>query len=130
MGKKASYCFLKDPENAWIPAKLLETKGKTADVQIPLYRDEQSTICDGGKTADKWVEAEVDLTDYNKQVLPMQNVDETGDMLVFPDMVELPFLHEVCIYSRAVVYEPAERYLLCTLLVIEELKALHYFFVL
>ena len=103
MGKKASYCFLKDPENAWIPAKLLETKGKTADVQIPLYRDEQSTICDGGKTADKWVEAEVDLTDYNKQVLPMQNVDETGDMLVFPDMVELPFLHEVCGFSRAVV---------------------------
>jgi hypothetical protein len=94
-GKKGAYVFLKDPENAWIPAKLISQNAKTADVQIPEYPDEQSTICDGGKTAKRWIEAEVDLSDYNKGVLPMQNVDETGDMSVFPDMVELPFLHEV-----------------------------------
>lgn len=95
MGKKQAFVFLKDPENAWIPAKLLDQNAKTADVQIPQYADEQSTICDGGKTAKKWIEAEVDLSDYNKGVLPMQNVDESGHMKCFPDMVELPFLHEV-----------------------------------
>lgn len=95
MGKSAAV-FLKDPESAWIPAKLIKSNGKTADVEIPVYADEQSTVCDGGKTAKKWVEAEVDLSDYNKGVLPMQNVDEAGNVLCFADMVELPFLHEVC----------------------------------
>ena len=95
MGKKEAFVFLKDPENAWIPAKLLTSSGDTADVQIPEYADEQSTICDGGKSAKKWIEAEVDLSDYAKGVLPMQNVDEHGNMRCFSDMVELPFLHEV-----------------------------------
>ena len=95
MGKKEAFVFLKDPENAWIPAKLLSQSGNVADVQIPEYKDEQSTICDGGKTAKGWIDAEVDLTDYAKHVLPMQNVDEHGNMRCFADMVELPFLHEV-----------------------------------
>ena len=94
-GKKNSYVFLKDPEYAWIPAKLLKQGTTTADVQIPEYADEQSTICDGGKTAKRWIEAEVDLSDYAKGVLPMQNVDGEGKMVCYPDMVELPFLHEV-----------------------------------
>jgi len=95
--KKAAFVFLKDPENAWIPAKLLKSSGNVADVQIPQYKDEQSTICDGGKSAKKWIEAEVDLSDYNRGVLPMQNVDENGNMRAFPDMVNLPFLHEPAI---------------------------------
>lgn len=93
--KKAAFVFLKDPENAWIPAKLIKSSGNVAEVQIPQYKDEQATVCDGGKAASKWIEAEVDLTDYAKGVLPMQNVDEHGNMQSFQDMVELPFLHEV-----------------------------------
>jgi len=93
----AGYVFLKDPDYAWIPAKLVKSSGNVADVEIPQYSDENSTICDGGKTAKKVIEAEVDLTDYNKGVLPMQNVDDNGKMLSFPDMVELPFLHEAAI---------------------------------
>ena len=86
---------MKDPDYAWIPAKLVRSSGNVADVQIPEYADEQSTVCDGGKKAGKWIEAEVDLPDYNKGVLPMQNVDENGNLRKFADMVELPFLHEV-----------------------------------
>ena len=86
---------MKDPDYAWIPAKLVRSSGNVADVQIPEYADEQSTVCDGGKKAGKWIEAEVDLSDYNKGVLPMQNVDENGNLRKFADMVELPFLHEV-----------------------------------
>ena len=99
MGKKSkggsSFVFLKDPEYAWIPAKLIRSSGNVADVEIPEYPDEQSTICDGGKSAKKMIDAEVDLSDYNSGVLPMQNVDEQGRMKAYPDMVELPFLHEV-----------------------------------
>ncbi|KAL3939310.1 MAG: hypothetical protein SGBAC_005952 [Bacillariaceae sp.] len=105
MGKSA-LVFLKDPEAAWIPAKLIKSNGKTADVEIPMYKDEQTTICDGGKSASKWVEAEVDLSDYNKGVLPMQNVDEGGNPLCFADMVELPFLHEA-----AILYNLKQRHL-------------------
>jgi len=102
----AGYVFLKDPDYAWIPAKLIRSSGNVADVQIPEYSDEQSTICDGGKTAKKMIDAEVDLTDYNKGVLPMQNVDDNGKMLSYADMVELPFLHEA-----AILYNLKQRHL-------------------
>eukprot|EP00536_Pseudo-nitzschia_multiseries_P014245 jgi/Psemu1/262060/estExt_Genewise1Plus.C_6780007 len=103
---KAAYVFIKDPEFAWIPAKLIRSSGNVADVQIPQYPDEQSTICDAGKSAKKMIDAEVDLSDYNRGVLPMQNVDENGKLEVFPDMVELPFLHEA-----AILYNMKQRHL-------------------
>jgi myosin heavy subunit len=37
------------------------------------------------------------LKDYNRGVLPMQNVDPSGCLRKFADMVELPFLHEAAI---------------------------------
>jgi len=107
MGKgKSSFVFLKDPEYAWIPARLIRSSGNVADVEIPEYSDEQNTICDGGKSAKKIIDAEVDLSDYNRGVLPMQNVDENGRMKVYPDMVELPFLHEA-----AILYNLKKRHL-------------------
>lgn len=107
MGKeKSAFVFLKDPDYAWIPAKLIRSSGNVADVQIPEYADEQSMICDGGRSAKKMIEAEVDLSDYNKGVLPMQNVDENGTMRAYPDMVELPFLHEA-----AILYNLKKRHL-------------------
>jgi len=108
MGKKdkSAFVFLKDPEYAWIPAKLIRSSGNVADVEIPEYSDEQNTICDGGRSAKKMIDAEVDLSDYNLGVLPMQNVDENGRMKVYPDMVELPFLHEA-----AILYNLKKRHL-------------------
>ncbi|KAL3924551.1 MAG: hypothetical protein SGILL_000976 [Bacillariaceae sp.] len=106
--KKQAFVFLKDPDYAWIPAKLVRSSGNVADVQIPEYADEQATICDGGKKAKNWIEAEVDLSDYNKGVLPMQNVDENGNLKKFADMVELPFLHEA-----GILYNLKQRHLDC-----------------
>jgi len=103
---KAAYVFLKDPEYAWIPAKLQKSSATVADVKIPQYPDEQSTVCDGGRSAKKTIDAEVDLSDYNRGVLPMQNVDENGQLQLFPDMVDLPFLHEA-----AILYNLKQRHL-------------------
>lgn len=91
-----SYVFIRDPEYAWIPAIKEESNDKIAHVRIPQYPDEQSTICDGGASARGWEEDEVPLKEYNRGVLPMQNVDPRGNLKAYPDMVNLPFLHEVC----------------------------------
>ena len=90
-----SFVFIRDPEYAWVPATKHSDDGKKAKVSVPVYDDEQDIICDGGATARRTEEAEVPLKDYNKGVLPMQNVDGGGTLRRFADMVELPFLHEV-----------------------------------
>ena len=90
-----SYVFIRDPEYAWIPCTRIGGDAKKARVRVPQYSDEQSIICDGGASAKGEEEEEVLLKDYNKGVLPMQNVDGGGNLKCYPDMVELPFLHEV-----------------------------------
>ncbi|KAG7343055.1 myosin head motor domain containing protein [Nitzschia inconspicua] len=92
--RKTQYCFIRDPEFAWLPAIKEGNNNTHAQVKVPQYKDEQSIVCDGGKTAKGWEEDEVPLSDYNKGVLPMQNVNASGDLKSFPDMVNLPFLHE------------------------------------
>ena len=93
--RKTQYVFIRDPENVFLPAIKLGNDAKNAQVKVPLYKDEQSIVCDGGKTAKGWEEDEVPLDDYHKGVLPMQNVNANGELRAFPDMVNLPFLHEV-----------------------------------
>ncbi len=94
--QKSAYVFIRDPEYAWIPAIKESSTDKTAVVRIPQYPSEQATVCDGGATAKGWEEEEVPLKEYNRGVLPMQNVDQNGFLKSYPDMVNLPFLHEVC----------------------------------
>jgi hypothetical protein len=96
-GDQESYVFIRDPEYAWIPAIKTGDDGKKAQVKVPKYRDEQSILCDGGAGAKEWEEDDVPLKDYNKGVLPLQNVDGAGHLKPFPDMCQLTFLHEVCV---------------------------------
>jgi len=105
MGDKSAYVFIRDPEYAWIPAIKEGSSDKVAQVRVPQYRDEQSTICDGGATATGWEDEEVPLKEYNRGVLPMQNVDGNGFLKAYPDMVNLPFLHEA-----ALLYNLKERH--------------------
>ena len=37
----------------------------------------------------------VEMKDYPNSALPLQNVDEHGNLNEVEDMVDLPFLHEV-----------------------------------
>ena len=93
-GSGSSNVFIRDPEYAWVPAVKLGGDANKAQVKVPQYPDEQSIICDEGASAKGWEEEEVALKDYHRGVLPMQNI-KGGELNVFPDMVELPFLHEV-----------------------------------
>ena len=104
--QKSAYVFVRDPEYAWIPAIKESTTDKTAVVRIPQYASEQATVCDGGATAQGWEEEEVPLKEYNRGVLPMQNVDQNGFLKSYPDMVNLPFLHEVCDFVSAANVRP------------------------
>jgi hypothetical protein len=57
---------------------------------------ESYLCCDGGKTAFQWERRTIPIQSYPNYTLPLQNVDEeTGMLQVVPDMVDLPFLHEV-----------------------------------
>lgn len=94
-GEGESFVFIRDPEYAWIPCTKIGGDANKARVKVPQYEDEQSIACDGGAGAKRWEEEEVALKDYNRGVLPMQNVDASGNLKKFPDMVNLPFLHEV-----------------------------------
>jgi myosin-5 len=93
----SSFVFIRDPELAWIPAIKLSDDGKKAKCKVPLWEAEQDIKCDGGASATRWEEYEVPLKDYNRGVLPMANVDGSGNLRPFDDMVELPFLHEAAI---------------------------------
>jgi len=105
MGDKSAFVFIRDPEYAWIPAIKEGSNDAVAQVRVPQYSSEQATICDGGATAKGWEEEEVPLKEYNRGVLPMQNVNETGFLKAYPDMVNLPFLHEA-----ALLYNLKERH--------------------
>jgi len=110
--------YIASSEFGWIPAKVLvAANGKKVKVSFKDYPDDESIpACEvslaigtssqapshrihrGSK--DKRIplkEMEVDLLEYPGHVLPLQNVDEDGRLIEVPDMVDLSFLHEVCV---------------------------------
>ena len=102
MGGNA-FVYIHHKEYAWHPATLTKTEGDKAHVKVPIYADEQAIVSDGGRAAKKHEEQVVKLKDYPANVLPLQNVDANGDLIEFPDMVELPYLHEVSNKENTIV---------------------------
>jgi hypothetical protein len=88
--------YVMDKKFAWIPAQVKEMNGETAVVRIPEYEDEAAIASDAGKSAKSWREEQVKVKNYPGKSLPMQNVDKNGQLTIVEDMVDLPFLHEVC----------------------------------
>jgi hypothetical protein len=90
----SNYVYIRDEEHIWVPGRLIDnnttTTGK-ATVQVPVDVHLSTTgHCQ---------EETVDLAHFPNKVLPLQNVNENGEINEVEDMVHLPFLHEV----RAVV---------------------------
>lgn len=98
--KQTTYVFIVDPVYGWRPAVLESQSGTTAVVSVPEYKNEQVMTCDGGRAAKKGEQRNINLKDYPHQVLPLQNVDHNGNLAVYPDMVRLPYLHEVSLDSE------------------------------
>jgi hypothetical protein len=96
--KQETFVYIKHPEFAWIPATLEKSVGDEAHVSVPQYRDEQAIMSDGGRNAKKTVEEVLNLNDYHHKVLPLANVDGSGNLQEFADMVQLPYLHEVSLF--------------------------------
>lgn len=90
-----NHVYIRDEEYGWIPARVERSEAETAHVVIPEYKDERSIQSDGGRRAKRFRKETINLTDYPNKALPMQNVDENGNLHEVEDMVDLPFLHEV-----------------------------------
>jgi len=84
--KKSSSCvYVADKKHAWLPGNVVSYSddGKaTVKVHYPDNRTAESTV---------------KLSDYPNKALPLQNVDEGGNLIVLEDMVDLPSLHEAAI---------------------------------
>jgi hypothetical protein len=93
--KQQSNVYIMDPDFGWRPAVLEGEQGDFAIVSVPEYKDEQSMACDGGRLAKSFEKFKVNLRDYPHRVLPLQNVDANACLVEYPDMVRLPYLHEV-----------------------------------
>lgn len=103
--KTSNFVYIASDEYAWIPARRLlgssqdedDDETMTATVSVPRYKDEQSILSDGGRSAKSFDQLKISLKQYPNQALPLQNVTEEGILLAVEDMVDLPFLHEAAI---------------------------------
>lgn len=110
----SNYVYVRSEAHGWIPARLLEVRDSdhTAIVSVPHYKDEESIVCDGGRSSKKSHKLTVKLAEYPHGLL-LQNVDERGLLKPVADMVDLPFLHEAAILynlkSRHIQKKPYTR---------------------
>jgi hypothetical protein len=91
--------YLRSTDHVWIPALQLQVHpcGTKATVAVPTYKDENDMLhCSKSSKSYKYRNNQIiSLKDYPNNVLPMQNVDSSGNIYEYMDMVELPFMHEV-----------------------------------
>lgn len=92
----SNYIYIRSEVHAWIPGRLLESNidDGTAVVSIPKFKEEQEMQSLEHKRTQRQEKRTIQLKDYPNN-LPLQNVDERGNLNAVCDMVDLPFLHEV-----------------------------------
>lgn len=103
--------YILDKDFGWLPASVLSSSGKTVEVEVRDYEDDilipacevSSSLTPSiaqkrrGAKAVPVKRIKVNLKDYPGGVLPLQNVDQDGKLIVVEDMVDLSFLHEAAI---------------------------------
>lgn len=73
----------------------MKSEGDKAYVKVFNYKDQQSIVSDGGRSAKGTTSVVVNLKEYPHKVLPLQNVDANGNLSLYSDMISLSYLHEV-----------------------------------
>ena len=84
----SNFVYVASNDHSWVPGRLVETDGVEAKVSLPNYKDEQSLVSDGGRSARGSTQVTVKLSDYASGALPLQNVSEGGVLNEVEDMVE------------------------------------------
>lgn len=109
--RTSNYVYIRSEEYAWIPGRLLETNTdkKEAIVSVAHFADEQDIKSGVVRDIKKYDKVTVNLKDYENQALLLQNVNDQGTLIEVQDMVDLPFLHEVC--TEKLLFAHFERYL-------------------
>jgi hypothetical protein len=81
-----THVYLRSNEHEWIPALQLKSVDGKATVAVPRFNNERDMLnCAKASKHFKYV----------NNVLPMANVDSSGNPEEYKDMVNLPFMHEV-----------------------------------
>ena len=95
---KATPVYIRSADNSWVPVLQVKpsANGK-ATISRPIYKDEQQMLHCGQGVKLKFNKQHetIDLSKYQNNILPLQNVDGNGNLEDYKDMVELPFMHEV-----------------------------------
>ncbi len=99
--------YIKDNQYGWLPATVISNhngNGNGNDSGDDKLKQVQVSVSfsppQGGiETAVKETRT-IKLKDYDDHegMLPLQNIDEGGNMIVVPDMCDLPSLHEVSMF--------------------------------
>jgi hypothetical protein len=99
-----SHVYIQNKERSWVPVLQLQTNGNKATVSVPVFKNEQDILSSGGMSKVQHSKKQViDLTKYDNMILPMQNVDSKGALEDYRDMVTMPFLHEVSVWSASLL---------------------------
>ena len=96
--------YVKDQEYGWLPASVISYEGDKVKISVSLSNtNEESSSHDCSDETIARVEKEereIHLKDYHDGMLPLQNIDEGGNLMVVPDMCDLTSLHEVRTYCQ------------------------------
>ena len=108
---KISHVYIRSDEHVWIPALQLKTYGGKATITTPKFRKEQEMLnCAKASKHFKYHDnQQIPLSDYENDVLPMQNVDVNGNLEEYKDMVDLAFLSEAAILYNLKLRHGRER---------------------
>eukprot|EP00548_Thalassiothrix_antarctica_P007038 CAMPEP_0194150720 /NCGR_PEP_ID=MMETSP0152-20130528/44846_1 /TAXON_ID=1049557 /ORGANISM="Thalassiothrix antarctica, Strain L6-D1" /LENGTH=1297 /DNA_ID=CAMNT_0038853921 /DNA_START=395 /DNA_END=4289 /DNA_ORIENTATION=+ len=101
----SNYVYIQSKEYAWIPARLdrllSDDKNCKAEVTYVTKWNQEDDIKSGSSAISSFNSRNrteiIPLKDYMNQTLPLQNVDESGELKEVEDMVDLAFLHEPAI---------------------------------
>lgn len=106
MSNNQTVVFVKDTAYGWLPGTLISSDKDVAriSVHVPITDDNASS---------EFLKEErtVQLKDYDDNTLPLQNVDEGGNMVVAQDMCDLPSLHEVGSWAFLITFPYKDIYI-------------------
>lgn len=97
---KITPVYIRSTDHTWLPVLQLKTHEGKAVVSVPKYVKGEHDMIQCLKSSKQFPyhanNQVVDLKDYPNSLLPLQNVDSNGTLEDYKDMVDLPFMHEVC----------------------------------